>query len=438
MSSASISAIAIIAAIVLFIYMSMKGIGPLVSAVLAGAFISLFTPDGFVTSFFTTFLNGVTSMVGNMFFLLVLGAIFGGVLSATGASERIGITFVKVMGPTNFLYALIVTTMLLAATGAVPYVLMAYISFGVMRAANLPRYIAMAAVSGTMVLSQNVIPGCTTLNNLICSAPLGVDLYSAPLIGFPTAVFAVLLNVAFLLYLIKQARKNGIGYEPMPNEVQYKQRTEEELPNFWAAFIPVVFLIAFCFVLIVGLKVNATQAVVYSTVISTIMLFVLCRKTYQGPGIWKSVQSSAEFIIPNVLAASCVYGFASVVAKTNAFTALAGAISNSTMHPYVLVVFGVMILAGITASGLSGQNSFNAVLGESLMNSGVNMQAVHRLGSIAASTFDSMPYSSYISLILPVFGYDHKQGYKYLVMVNIIIPVIYTFFALLLAFIFYR
>ncbi len=437
MTSVPMSAIAIIVAIGLFIYLSMKGIGPLVSAILAGALVSLFTEAGFTQSFFTDFLGGVTSMVGNMFFLLVLGAIFGGVLSATGASEKIGTTFVKVMGPTNFLYALIVTTMLLAATGAVPYVLMAYISFGVMRAANLPRYIAMAAISGTMVLSQNVIPGCTTLNNLICSAPLGVDLYSAPLMGIATAVFALALNIAFLLYLIKQARKKGIGYEPMPNEGQYEQRAPEDLPNFWAAFIPVAFLIAFCFVLIVGFKVNATQAVVYSTVLSTILLYVLCRKTYRGPGVWKSIQSSAEFIIPNVLAASCVYGFASVVAKTSAFSALSGAISGSSLHPYVLVVLGVMLLAGITASGLSGQNSFNAVLGESMMASGVNMQAVHRLGSIAASTFDSMPYSSYISLILPVFGYTHKEGYKYLMVVNIIIPVIYTFFALALAFLFY-
>lgn len=108
----------------------MKGVGPLITAVLAAAFVSLFTEAGFVQSFFTDFLSGVTSMVGNMFFLLVLGAIFGGVLSATGASEKIGTTFVRVMGPTNFLYALIAATMLLAATGAVPYVLMAYISFG--------------------------------------------------------------------------------------------------------------------------------------------------------------------------------------------------------------------------------------------------------------------------------------------------------------------
>ena len=310
MASVTMSTIAIVVAIAAFIFLSMKGVGPLITAVLAAAFVSLFTEAGFVQSFFTDFLSGVTSMVGNMFFLLVLGAIFGGVLSATGASEKIGTTFVRVMGPTNFLYALIAATMLLAATGAVPYVLMAYISFGVMRAANLPRYIAMAAVSGTMVLSQNVLPGCTTLNNLICSAPLGVDLYSAPLIGIATGVFAVLLNVFFLLYLVKDARKKGIGYEPMPNEGSIQLREEDDLPSFWASFFPVIFLIAFCFVLIVGFKVNATQAVVYSTVLSTILLYLLCRKTYRGPGVWKSVQSSAEFIIPNVMAASCVFGFA--------------------------------------------------------------------------------------------------------------------------------
>lgn len=120
MASVTMSTIAIVVAIAAFIFLSMKGVGPLITAVLAAAFVSLFTEAGFVQSFFTDFLSGVTSMVGNMFFLLVLGAIFGGVLSATGASEKIGTTFVRVMGPTNFLYALIAATMLLAATGAVP------------------------------------------------------------------------------------------------------------------------------------------------------------------------------------------------------------------------------------------------------------------------------------------------------------------------------
>lgn len=233
-----------------------------------------------------------------------------------------------------------------------------------------------------------------------------------------------------------QAYRNS-GASNVDNEGSIQLREEDDLPSFWASFFPVIFLIAFCFVLIVGFKVNATQAVVYSTVLSTILLYLLCRKTYRGPGVWKSVQSSAEFIIPNVMAASCVFGFASVVSKTTAFGALSASFANSSLNPYVLVVVAVMLLAGITASGLSGQNAFNAVLGQTMMDAGVNMQVVHRLGSIAASTFDSMPYSSYISLVLPVFGYDHKSGYKYLVVANIIIPVIYTLFALAIALIFY-
>lgn len=75
MASVTMSTIAIVVAIAAFIFLSMKGVGPLITAVLAAAFVSLFTEAGFVQSFFTDFLSGVTSMVGNMFFLLVLGAI---------------------------------------------------------------------------------------------------------------------------------------------------------------------------------------------------------------------------------------------------------------------------------------------------------------------------------------------------------------------------
>ncbi len=437
MTSITVSTLAILVAIALFIILSMRGIGPLISAVIAAALVSLTSVNGFATSFFTDFLGGVTSMVGNMFFLLVIGSIFGGVLSATGASERIGKTFVKVMGPTNFMFALILTNMLLAATGAVPYVLMAFLSFGVLKEANLPRYIAMTAVCGTMVISQSVLPGTTTLGNLIPSAMLGVNLYSAPLLGISTGIVGVILNIIFILYLIKDARKKGIGYEPMPNESQYENRKEEELPGFWAAFAPVIFLLAFCFITIIGFKLNATQAVVYATVLATALLYLFCRKNYRGPGLWKTIESNATFIIPNLLAASCVFGFASVVRNTSAFTALVGVIGKSNMNPYVLVFIGVILLTAMTASGLSGLNSFVGVLGNSMVAQGVSAEVIHRLGNIVSSTWDSLPHNSYICLILPVFGYTHKQGYKYLFISNVVIPMIYSVFALGVALIFY-
>lgn len=62
---------------------------------------------------------------------------------------------------------------------------------------------------------------------------------------------------------------------------------------------------------------------------------------------------------------------------------------------------------------------------------------VHRLANITSSVFDSMPHGGSIILALTQFGYDHKKGYKYLVVSNIIIPFIYTVVALILALIFY-
>jgi hypothetical protein len=36
-----------------------------------------------------------------------------------------------------------------------------------------------------------------------------------------------------------------------------------------------------------------------------------------------------------------------------------------------------------------------------------------------------------------MFGYNHKEGYKYLMVTNIAIPVCYTFVGLIAAYIFY-
>ena len=173
MASVTMSTIAIVVAIAAFIFLSMKGVGPLITAVLAAAFVSLFTEAGFVQSFFTDFLSGVTSMVGNMFFLLVLGAIFGGVLSATGASEKIGTTFVRVMGPIMDCQ-LIETALLncvnfetLIATKAARVCLAAHglpvAEFGLRRAqgAGGGMWASRAAVVGGCASTSNVLAGKT-------------------------------------------------------------------------------------------------------------------------------------------------------------------------------------------------------------------------------------------------------------------------------------
>ena len=427
----------ILICVFLLVWLGMKGVSPILSGTITALVMSFCSTEGFTTSFFTTFPTAVGTLCKGFFFLFVVGGCFGGVLEATGACESIGKGFVKVLGQNNWYWPLILANMLLAATGAVPWVLMAYISFGLAKRANCPRYICLVAVAGTMVLSQQCLPGATTLNNILTANAMGASMYSAPLVGFPVVIIGVLLNVLYIRHLIKDARAKGIGYDGGSDE-DNKLRPDNELPNFWLSLIPLIVLLGFCFFYVFILKKDSTQGVVYATIISTALLYLFNRKYIKpGTNIIAVMGRQITMVIPGMVGAAVMYGFASVVAKTPIIGAMTSMLGNSSMHPYLVILIGVVILVAVMANGSSGALSFIAVMGDKLRESGVNLDAAHRLINITSSSWDTLPHNSFINAMIPVFGYDIKGGYKYLLISNCVLPSVYSILATILCFIFY-
>lgn len=437
MDSVVLSLIVIILCVALLVFLGIKGVSPILAGTITAALVSIVSSEGFTTSFFTTFPTSVGNMAKGFFFLFVVGGCFGGVLEATGATESIGKGFVKVLGENNWYWPLIIANVLLAATGAVPWVLMAYISFGLVKRANLPRYICLVAVAGTMVIAQQCLPGATTLNNLLTSKAMGASIYSSPIVGFVTSAIGIILVVIYIRYLIKDARKKGLGYDAK-DEADAKLRSDDELPNFWLSLIPLLVLLGFTFVYVYIFKQDSTQGVVYATVVSTILLYVFNRK-YIKPGvnIFREMSGQIVRVMPSMVGACVMYGFASCVAKTSVISSLAGSLANSSMNPYIIMWLGTMILVAIMANGSSGALSFIGVLGNKLTESGVNVEAAHRLINITSASWDTLPHNSFINAMIPMFGYDIKSGYKYLLISNCVLPTVYSIIALVLTMILY-
>ena len=431
MATTAGSLIMVLICVGLLVYFGLKGVNPILTGTIAAALISFCTPEGFVESFFSYFPERFGFMCQGFFFLFVVGGCFGGMLEVTGAAESIGKGFVRAFGQTNWYWPLILANMLLAATGAVPWVLMSYISFGLAKRANCPRYVCLVAVAGTMVISQQVLPGATTLNNLLVSQAMGVDIYAGATVGLITAVIGVILIGIYINYLIKDARKKGIGYDAPGNEGQL--RPDEELPNFWASLIPLIVLLGFVFWFVFIKKGNGTQGVVYGTVISTLLLWALNFKYIpKGTNVFGAMSKQIVVVMPGMVGACVMYGFASVVSKTPIISALATGLSNSSMNPYIVMWLGTMVIVAIMANGSSGALSFIGVFGDKLREQGVNMAAAARLINITSASWDTLPHNSFVNAMIPVYGYDIKSGYKYLLVSNCILPTVYSLIALIL------
>ena len=437
MSSVAISAIGLILAIAVFMFLCMKGTGAIFASVIATMIVALTANGGFIENFFTVFMSGTMGFMQNMLLLFISGALFGGLLNVTGCNDRIGRTLTKLFGEKNVIYIIMIFAMVIAATGASPIIIVAYLAVGLCKSVNLPRYVGMCAMAGTMIMTQNILPVSGTIGNLIPTMFLGTTIYAAPLMGIIAFVVGLPLNILYVHWLVKDAKAQGRGYDPMPGEADMNLRSEDDTPSFFVSILPIVFIIAFCFIAVLGFGMDSSQAVIYASLLGALLMLVTCRNYIHEKNKFVLVGNSISFMMPIVIGTSIVVGFASVVANTEVYNAVVAWIMGLDMNPYVLVVIGTTLMCILCADCLGGSSSFLALMSERILAMGADPAAVHRLTSITSTAFDAMPHNGSICMILMCYGYEHKEGYKYLMISNIAIPMVMSIVSMIVAMIAY-
>ena len=167
--------------------------------------------------------------------------------------------------------------------------------------------------------------------------------------------------------------------------------------------------------------------------ISSALLYLFnFRYIKPGVNVLKEMSRQIVMVMPGMVGACVMYGFASVVAQTPAISGLANALSNSSLNPYVIMWLGTMLMVAIMANGSSGALSFIGVFKEKLETMGINMGAAQRLINITSASWDTLPHNSFVNAMIPVYGYDIKTGYKYLLISNCVLPTVYSLIALIL------
>ncbi|MDR0852136.1 MAG: hypothetical protein LBN36_06550, partial [Clostridiales Family XIII bacterium] len=209
-------------------------------------------------------------------------------------------------------------------------------------------------------------------------------------------------------------------------------REDDDTPSFAWSIIPPVFVLVFCSCLIIFGHLQSTWAMVLACSAGIVMLIIVNRKYIHKPAL-VILKDSAEMIQPIIVCALAVCGFAAVVSNTAIYQSVMPAIMGWHIHPAIIIVAGAMIVAALCADGISGVAAFTSTIGVKLMESGINPDLIHRLTTISATTFDSMPHGGAVTMALTLYGYNVKTGYKYIFMANVVIPCIYTGAALLVA-----
>jgi len=123
-------------------------------------------------------------------------------------------------------------------------------------------------------------------------------------------------------------------------------------------------------------------------------------------------------------------GYGSVIASLAAFTIIRDGMFGLTQNALVTSALSTSVIAGITGSASGGMTIALNALGDDFrqlaIDQGISMEAMHRITALASGGLDTMPHNGFVVTLLLVCGMSHRESYKDLAMISLVIPVLVT------------
>jgi H+/gluconate symporter-like permease len=143
-------------------------------------------------------------------------------------------------------------------------------------------------------------------------------------------------------------------------------------------------------------------------------------------------EGTQDSIVP-LLSTAAVIGFGGVVVKTAGFRTFTDAVVSADIPPLLSMFGAVSAVSGITGSASGGLQIFMATMAEQYLAKGIEPGTLHRLATMASGGFDSLPHCGAIIAMLTITQLTHREAYKDVGVVTVVIPVIATLAAMALA-----
>ena len=147
-------------------------------------------------------------------------------------------------------------------------------------------------------------------------------------------------------------------------------------------------------------------------------------------------EGTQDAVVPLINTAA-VIGFGGVVTHTVGFEQFVGLMLDSGLPPLVSSFVSVSLVSGITGSTTGGLQIFMQTMAPSYLEAGLQPEVLHRLSTMAAGGFDSLPHCGAVVAMLTITGLTHKEAYRDVGIITVVIPVIAAVVACIVAALFY-
>ena len=440
----------LLAGLALLIFMALRGVNIFIAALLCAMLVALSNglrvPQALL-EYFPFGPLGAFTFAGKFFVLFLCGAMFGKVMAASQAANSIAQAITRSLGTQRTLWVTMLVCAVLTYGGVVVFVViftMYPLGIGLMREANLPKRLFCAATAlGAGTFTMTALPGTPSIHNVIAASALGTDLYAGAWIGVLASVLMIVLGMAYVQREWRLARERGEGFEANAQDLRMQQLAGApgSGPHWGLAVLPILLVLGIIVLprvlLLTGLAIpgqgvlglllgfSQQQPILWPSlalVIATVVAILLL------PGVRRNAigvlgQGADDAIMP-LLNTAAVIGFGGVVTQTAGFSQFAQWVLAVDLPPLLSIFVSVSVVSGIVGSSSGGLQIFMQTLAPKYLEIGVEPEVLHRIANIAAGGLDSLPHCGAVIAMLMIMGLTHKQAYKDIFVVTVLVPVV--------------
>jgi H+/gluconate symporter-like permease len=389
-------------------------------APLAAAVVALMSGLDVFDMYTGTYMEGLVGFVQKWFPIFLLGAVFGKLMEETGAAKAVAKKVTQLIGKKKAILGVIIASALLTYGGVSLFVVVfaVYpIALELFREANVTRRLLVPTFAlGAFTFTMTSMPGTPQIQNLIPMDYFNTSPTAAPVIGIVTTLIMAVGGYLWLAYREKKLSAKGEGFTET-EESKEEANNEESVPNWILSLIPLV-------IVVVLLNVVKMEPI-YALILGVLSIMLINFKDYKK--FIFSINEGAKGSVMAILNTSAAVGFGAVIAIVPAFDDIVSWLLNVSDNPLIAEALSVQIMAMITGSASGGMGIALSTLGDTFyelsQTTGISPEVFHRMAAVASGA-SILPNNGALLTLIAVTGMTHKETYKDVFVVALVIPTI--------------
>ncbi len=439
-----ISAIGLAGGLALLILLTIRGVNILIAAPVCAALVAATSGVAWLPpmaaegepDFISAYMGGFTGFFADWFFMFLLGATFGEIMSVSGAADSVAHWIVKTFGVKRAAVAVVAACAALTYGGVSVFIVAFSVypmAVSLFREADLPRRFIPGALAFGSVTFTMTSAGSPEIQNLIPMQFLGTTAYAGWEVSLLVAILMAAIGFFWMARMIGRAVTKGERF--IAREGDAELREAKTLPNPLLSMAPLVaVLIVFLLLQYPDRAPDFLAPLMPEGSLGKYALLgalgagafagILIGLPYlaQMPAAFSVAATGAVVAITNTCA---VVGFGAIAKLSPAFQEALVGLQNMPGDPLIGAAIAVTVIAGLTGSASGGQTIALPLLAPHYLDIGVNPNELHRVVAISSGALDSLPHNGYVvTTIRAICGETHKDAYGAVWALTVMTPMI--------------